>query len=171
MPSMILIADRHNLGHPPVALRRNRDMIIFLRTPLAIGAMVAWAAIPAGAASMPDVVRVNACVASAGEPTQTFVGPFEQRVVQPGLPPMVMVDFSNVSDSSIASVEFGVVSGGKVVAMVRDVGSFAPNAAIMHAYGIAASAVPPSGVRAQCIPLRIRYADGTEWMNPNMPGH
>jgi hypothetical protein len=41
---------------------------------------------------------------------------------------------------------------------------------IMHAYGIADTAVP-AGATPECVPLRVRYADGTTWMNPSMPAH
>jgi hypothetical protein len=133
---------------------------------LAVGAPVA-----AQAQSAMPVVQVHGCVASAGAPAQTFTSPFGQQVAQPSLPPMLMIDFANASSNPIATVDFGLVSNGKVVAMVRDVGMFAPNATVMHAYGIQASQVPGSGSAATCIPLSVKYADGTTWMNPNMPGH
>jgi hypothetical protein len=132
---------------------------------LAVGAPVA-----AQAQSTMQIVQVHGCVASAGAAAQNFTSPFGQMVAQPSLPPMLMIDFANVSSNPIASVDFGLVSNGKVVAMVRDTGMFAPNATIMHAYGIQASQVP-SGSGATCIPLRVQYANGTTWMNPDMPGH
>lgn len=129
------------------------------------------APIAGSTAPMADVIRVEGCAASAGHAQQSFMGPFHEMITQPSLPPMAMIDFSNVSNDPITSVEFGLVAGGKVLAIVRDDGSFAPNARIMHAYGIEAAAVPPAGTIAECVPLRVHYANGTTWMNPSMPAH
>jgi hypothetical protein len=118
-----------------------------------------------------QVIRVNNCVASPARPEASYMGPFNKMVLQPGLPPMAMIDFLNASNASISSVEFGLVADGKLLAVVRDMGSFAPNVQIMHAYGLAEAAVPPTNTMTQCVPLRVRYADGTTWMNPNMPTH
>lgn len=123
------------------------------------------------AAPAAEVVHIDACAASAGDPAQTFMGPFHEQVTQPSLPPMAMIDFFNAANNAIISVEFGLVADGKLLAVIRDTGSFAPNARVMHAYGIDAAAVPPGAAQAQCVPLRVRYADGTTWMNPNLPAH
>ncbi len=132
------------------------------------------AALPAAIAAAPaaaDVIRVDGCVASPARPEASYMGPFTKMILQPGLPAMALVDFVNASNAPIDTVEFGLVADGKLLAVVRDQGSFAPNARIMHAYGIADSAVPPAGSTAECVPLRVRYADGTTWMNPTMPAH
>lgn len=125
----------------------------------------------AGAPAMAEVVHVAACGASAGQPEASYMGPFNKMLLQPALPPMAMIDFFNASNRPISAIEFGLVAGGKLLAVVRDVGSFAPNARIMHSYGIAATAVPPPNAMTACVPLRVRYADGTTWMNPSMPAH
>jgi hypothetical protein len=131
------------------------------------------AASPAAIAAAPaaDVVRVDGCAASPARPEASYMGPFTKMILQPGLPAMALVDFVNASSASIDTIEFGLVADGKLLAVVRDRGSFAPNARIMHAYGIADSAVPPAGSTPECVPLRVRYADGTTWMNPSMPAH
>lgn len=138
---------------------------------LALAPPAAGAAPMAGPPSMAEVIHVDACGASAGHPEQSYMGPFTKMVLQPALPPMAMIDFFNASDRPISAVEFGLVADGKLVAIVRDMGSFAPKARIMHAYGIADAAVPPAKAMTECVPLRVRYADGTTWMNPSMPAH
>jgi hypothetical protein len=138
---------------------------------LALAPMVSGAAPMGGAPSMAEVVHVDACTASAGHPEASYMGPFNKMVLQPALPPMAMIDFFNASSRPISAIEFGLVADGKLLAVVRDLGSFAPNARIMHAYGIAEAAVPPAGAMTECVPLRVRYADGTTWMNPTMPAH
>jgi hypothetical protein len=124
-----------------------------------------------GAAPMAQIVHVDGCGASAGDPAQSFMGPFHSEITQPGLPAMAMIDFFNATNNEISSIEFGLVADGKLLAVVRDTGSFAPNARIMHAYGIDAAAVPPAGAQTECVPLRVRYANGSTWMNPSMPAH
>jgi hypothetical protein len=138
---------------------------------LALAPMAGGAAPMAGAPSMAEVVHVDACGASAGHPEASYMGPFNKMVLQPALPPMAMIDFFNASSRPISAIEFGLVADGKLLAVVRDMGSFTPNARIMHAYGIAEAAVPPANAMTQCVPLRVRYADGTTWMNPSMPAH
>jgi hypothetical protein len=118
-----------------------------------------------------EVVRVSNCVASPARPEASYMGPFNKMVLQPGLPAMAMIDFANASSAPISSVEFGLVADDRLLAVVRDMGSFAPNVRIMHAYGIADAAVPPAGARPECVPLRVRYADGITWVNPSMPAH
>jgi hypothetical protein len=137
---------------------------------LALAPMASGAA-PMSAPSMAEVVHVDACAASAGRPEASYMGPFNKMVLQPALPPMAMIDFFNASSRPISAVEFGLIADGKLLAVLRDVGSFAPNARIMHAYGIAEAAVPPANATTECVPLRVRYADGATWMNPSMPAH
>lgn len=136
-----------------------------------VGLVAASQAAMAAAPAAGDVVRVDGCVASPARPEASYMGPFTKMILQPGLPAMALVDFVNASGASINTVEFGLVADGKLLAVVRDQGSFAPNVHIMHAYGIADSAVPPAGSTTECVPLRVRYADGTTWMNPTMPAH
>lgn len=116
-------------------------------------------------------VRIEGCAASKAKPALTFVSIFGEQISQPALPAMLMVDFTNNSARSVGAIDFGVVSSGKLVAMFRDTGMFAPNARIMHAFGISESAVPADASSTSCVPLRVQYADGTSWMNPSMPAH
>jgi hypothetical protein len=134
--------------------------------------LLAFAPPASGAApTASEVIRVNGCVASPARPEASYMGPFNKMVLQPGLPPMAMIDFVNASNAPISSVEFGLIADGKLLAVVRDVGTFTPNASIMHAYGIAETAVPAADATTECVPLRVRYADGTTWLNPTMPAH
>jgi hypothetical protein len=118
-------------------------------------------------------VQVINCVASTGSPNLTFPSiEGELQIVQPALPAMLMIAYTNRSATPINVIDFGVVKDGKVVAMVRDVGEFDTDAPIMHAFGIREDAIPVAVTPSSCIPLRIRYANGTSWMNPDVvAGH
>jgi hypothetical protein len=125
-------------------------------------------AAPAWADPMGQAVTVNGCAASPPHNAQTWLNVFGSNVHEPAMPAMLMIDFQNASSKPISSVDFGFVQNGRVVTTVRDVGMFAPNAVIMHAYGLDYTVPNASGT---CVPLRIQYADGSSWMNPTMPAH
>ncbi len=125
----------------------------------------------ASAETTSQAIKVNGCVATAATHSQTWLTSFGTNVTQPGIPPVLMIDFANTSQKSISSVEFGLVENGRIVAMVRDVGTFAPNASVMHAYGIRDTGGSSSAEPASCVPLAVHYTDGTAWMNSNMPAH
>jgi hypothetical protein len=130
-------------------------------------------AAPAAHAAGSDagIVRVDGCAASKATSEITFVDIFGHRASQAAMPAMLMVDFANESASPITAVDFGLVKDGKLVAMVRDTGVFAPKASVMHAFGISESAVPDRVTSSSCVALRVQYADGKSWMNPNIPAH
>jgi hypothetical protein len=117
-----------------------------------------------------QTVTVSGCMARAAVAAQNWMSPFGSQVSQPPIPAMLVVDFTNAASTPLSAVEFAVVSNGKAISMVRDSGTFAPNARIMHAFGISNSAVPMDTMLT-CVPVRAKFADGTTWMNPSMPSH
>jgi len=125
----------------------------------------------ASAQTTQQVIKVNGCAATAATHSQTWLTSLGSNVTQPGVPPVLMIDFANTSQKAISSIEFGLVENGRIVAMVRDVGMFAPNAIVMHAYGISDKSVPANAASTACVPLALHYADGTMWMNSNLPAH
>ncbi len=126
---------------------------------------------PVGAQSMmgPEVVKVNGCAAQRATSAQSFTDYFGTRVVQSSTSPMLMIDFQNNSHKSIQSIEFAYVQGNKVNAVVRDVGTFAPGAVIMHAFTFDDMDSFNMDSAMSCVPLRVRYDDGSIWSNPAAP--
>jgi len=139
-----------------------------------LGVLVAVlaSAAPASADTMmaAPVVKVNGCGASATMPAQVFTSVFGGPMTQAATPAMLMIDFTNASKKPISSVEFGYVENGKVRAMVKDVGSFSPESTVMHAFMLSDESLLAHAATMTCVPLRVKYADGTTWMNPEMPG-
>lgn len=86
-----------------------------------------------------------------------------------GRNPTLSVDYVNATNLTMKDVEFGLVAGGSVVAGVRDLGTFSPGAEIKHVFGINPSVFPAAAGTSRCVPLRITFADGTKWKNPNLP--
>ncbi|MGC2130603.1 MAG: hypothetical protein WA629_10935 [Candidatus Aquilonibacter sp.] len=126
---------------------------------------------PVQAQSMmgPEVVKVNGCAAQRATSGQTFTDFFGTHTIQESTSPMLMIDFQNSSNKPIESIEFAYLQGNKVNAVVRDVGMFAPGAVIMHAFGFDDRGAFNMDSAMSCVPLRVRYTDGTMWNNPAAP--
>jgi len=118
----------------------------------------------------PAPIQIQGCVTTPATEEFTFPAPDGgPTVTQLATPAMVIIRYVNTSSNPIATIDFGLVSGGKLAAMVRDIGSFAPQADVMHAFGINNSAVIRTSMLSSCVPLRIRYANGDSWTNPAPP--
>ncbi len=126
---------------------------------------------PVQAQSMmgPEVVKVNGCAAQRATSVQGFTDYFGTHITQSSTPPMLMIDFQNTSNKPIASIEFAYLQGNKVNAVVRDVGTFAPGAVIMHAFSFDDMGRFNMDSAMSCVPLRVSYSDGTMWNNPTAP--
>jgi len=92
---------------------------------------------------------------------------YQRAVVAPN--PTLSIDYTNVSSRSATSVEFGLVARGDLVAEVKDVGTFTPNAEIKHRFGLNPNVFPLGTGLSRCVPLRVTFANGTRWMNPHLP--
>jgi len=85
--------------------------------------------------------------------------------------PQLGIDYVNVSHKTMSEIEFGLVANGKLVAEVKDVGTFSPGAEIKHKFGISTNVFPLQTGLPQCVPLQIAFSDGTHWRNPALPPH
>ena len=83
--------------------------------------------------------------------------------------PTLNIDYSNATSSVMSRIEFGLLANGRLVAEVRDVGTFSPGAEIKHSFGLSRNVFPLRTGLPRCIPLRITFADGTVWRNPRLP--
>jgi len=143
------------------------------------------AALPVQAlAARPHPIKVLTCNPSRGNafapgyvPAYYPVGPYYwadvygQRYYQVPLRsnPSLGIDYVNQTQIVIKEIEFGLVAKGSLVAEVRDVGTFSPGVEIRHEFGISPNVFPLGTGLAQCVPLRIRFEDGTTWENPHLP--
>ncbi len=83
--------------------------------------------------------------------------------------PTLSIDYSNQTEKVMKDIEFGLVARGNLVAEVRDVGTFSPQAEIKHTFGLNPNVFPLGTGIFKCVPLRITFDDGTKWKNPNLP--
>jgi hypothetical protein len=83
--------------------------------------------------------------------------------------PTLAIDYKNVTSVVMKNIEFGLIVRGDLVAEVRDVGTFSPGAEIKHKFGVSKNIFPLQTSYAECVPLKIDFADGTVWKNPHLP--
>lgn len=83
--------------------------------------------------------------------------------------PTLQIDYKNATHKTMSEIEFGLIARGALVAEVKDVGKFSPGIEIKHSFGLSPNVFPLSTGLAQCVPLRIAFADGTKWRNPHLP--
>ena len=79
------------------------------------------------------------------------------------------IDYTNVTHKVMKTIDFGLVANGRLVAEVRDVGTFSPNAEIKHQFGLDPNVFPLRTALSQCVPLHVIYADGSSWTNATLP--
>ena len=98
--------------------------------------------------------------------------PWGYRYYQPPVTtanPQLGIHYTNVSSKTMSEIQFGLIVNNRVVAEVRDVGSFSPNAEIKHKFGLSPNVFPLQTGLPKCTPLRITFQDGTTWKNPRLP--
>jgi hypothetical protein len=79
------------------------------------------------------------------------------------------IDYTNVTDKVMSSIEFGLIARGALVAEAKDVGTFSPGVEIKHEFGLNPNVFPLGTALPACVPLRIKFQDGTTWKNPHLP--
>jgi len=78
------------------------------------------------------------------------------------------VGFAYINDAKLVAtrVDFGLVENGGIVGIFSNAGSFAPGIEIRHTSYLDDSL---SYTSPSCVPLRVRYADGSVWNRPLTP--
>jgi hypothetical protein len=79
------------------------------------------------------------------------------------------IGYTNTAPVAAHEVEFGLVARNALIAIANDVGTFAPGAKIEHEFSLDPQVFPLGTQFPYCAILRVKYADGTEWRNPNPP--
>jgi hypothetical protein len=97
--------------------------------------------------------------------------PYGFSYLQPPLQPTsgtLSIDYRNITQKVMKTIDFGLVANGRLVAEVRDVGTFSPNAEIKHQFGLDPNVFPLRTALSRCVPLHVIYADGTTWTNASL---
>jgi hypothetical protein len=83
--------------------------------------------------------------------------------------PTLAIEYVNVSSQTAKVIEFGLVAHRELIAEVRDVGTFSPSVTIKHEFGLSPNVFPLGTALVRCVPLYVRFEDGTRWRNPHLP--
>lgn len=149
-----------------------------------VAAFMCLVTVPAAAQTLPPPIRVVACepqppslVVPGFVPGFYPMGPYYwydvygYRFLEPPIAnnPTLSIDYFNVSPKVAKEVEFGLIARGHLVAEVRDVGTFSPNAEIKHTFGLNPNVFPIGTALPACVPLRVSFVDDTKWINPHLP--
>ena len=79
------------------------------------------------------------------------------------------VAYTNNAPKAAKEVDFGLVSRGSLIAVTKDVGTFSTGTKIDHEFSLDPDVFPIGTAFPYCAVLRVKYADGSEWRNPNPP--
>lgn len=96
---------------------------------------------------------------------------WQPAYVQSSSSPTLGIDYTNQTSKVMKQIEFGLIANGRLVAEVRDVGTFSPGVEIKHKFGLSENVFPLQTGLPHCVPLRITFEDGTHWRNPRLPEH
>lgn len=118
-------------------------------------------------------VAVQTCMPHKGKHmhTQTFFGPYGRPYTRTvaGRASTLEIDYKNMASQAAKEIDFGLVARKSLVAQVKDSGTFSPNILIQHEFDIPHSVFPLGTALPQCAILKVVYADGSVWTNPNPP--
>ena len=98
--------------------------------------------------------------------------PWGYRYYQPPVTttdPQLGIHYTNITPKPMSEIEFGLIVNNRIVAEVRDVGTFSPNTEIKHKFGLSPNVFPLQTGLPKCTPLHITFQDGTTWKNPRLP--
>lgn len=84
----------------------------------------------------------------------------------PAYEAFLAIGYQNRSRLIATEVHFGLVVRGSLVAVVKDVGIFAPGAIIEHEFVVSREIFPLPTNAPFCEVLHVKYADGSNWFNP-----
>jgi hypothetical protein len=144
---------------------------------LTIGVLLA--AVPAAAQELRQTpgshITVDQCNAhrhAGGSPGHAWIDPYGRYHGMGNFPYYVgflAIEYVNEARKPAKEVDFGLVSRGSLIALAKDVGTFSSGARIAHEFSIDPEAFPIGTAFPYCAVMRVKYADGTEWRNPNPP--
>lgn len=142
-------------------------------------ALLAAAAIPSAPAAALSTqtagsrITINTCLPHRGKHShlRRYVDAFGnwQTMMEPGRASTLEIHYVNTAKTAAKEIDFGLSARNVLVAKVKDVGTFSPGIAIDHEFIIPRSVFPLRTGLPQCPVLRVVYADGTTWVDPNPP--
>lgn len=107
-----------------------------------------------------------------GSPGHAWIDPYGKYHAKGNFPYTVgflAIEYTNEARKPASEIDFGLVARGALVALAKDAGTFNPGTRITHEFTVNPEIFPIGTELPYCSVLRVKYADGTEWRNPNPP--
>ena len=79
------------------------------------------------------------------------------------------ITYRNDKGVPAKEIDFGLVARNSLIAVAKDAGTFAPGVSIAHEFSVDPEIFPIGTQFPYCAVMRVKYADGSEWRNPNPP--
>lgn len=112
-------------------------------------------------------IKVTDCTPSPPQTTNQTIAGHPQY--QAGASGRLRITFTNTGIQPAASITFGLVENGSALAQPQAKGTFSPHIKISQSFKLSSSVFPIGEAKPQCVALRVKWADGTYWVNPHMP--
>jgi hypothetical protein len=77
------------------------------------------------------------------------------------------ITYVNNASAVVKEIDFGLIVRDAMIAVVNDVGTFSTGTTIDHEFSVSREIFPIGTEFPYCAVLRVQYADGTVWTNPN----
>lgn len=151
-------------------------MRFLLIAAIALLAAGSGSSVPAGAVGIQAAgsqITVNTCLPHKGKHAhlRRYVDAFGnwQTRMDPARASTLEIHYVNTAKTAAKEIDFGLSARNVLVAQVKDVGTFSTGIAIDHDFLIPRSVFPLRTGLPQCPVLKVVYADGSSWVNPNPP--
>jgi hypothetical protein len=79
------------------------------------------------------------------------------------------VSYTNDAHKAASEVDFGLVSRDSLIAVAKDAGTFSPGVRIDHEFSVDPEIFPIGTSFPYRAVLRVKYADGSAWLNRSSP--
>lgn len=146
---------------------------------LLLAAAACFAALPANAQELRQTpgsrITVSQCSPHrhrVGTPAHPWIDPYGIYHDVTGFPYQVgFLGITYTNDAPVAAkeIQFGLVSRGTLIAVSKDDGTFSSGVKIDHEFSLDPEVFPIGTALPYCAVLHVKYADGTQWRNPNPP--
>jgi hypothetical protein len=83
--------------------------------------------------------------------------------------PQLTIGYKNLAATQATEIDFAIVVAVGTVESVKDIGKFGNETQIKHVFSLPADVSPLGLSSARCVVTKVRYADGTTWVNSSPP--
>jgi hypothetical protein len=147
-----------------------RSLIVLVALLLLPGATHAQTRQTSGSQILVTACRPHLHTIAQAHPWINPYGIYERNLVLfPAFDAFLAISYKNQAGVAAKEVDFGLVARGSLIAIAKDLGTFSPGVDIDHEFVVSREIFPLGTTFPVCSVLRVRYADGSVWLNPSPP--